>query len=49
VHGTLEETPVYAAANLFYVPDVVTNRVSSLVAAQVRGASARGEWIVPGT
>jgi hypothetical protein len=41
---------LYAGANLFYIPDVVTNRVSSLVAAQVRGSVRQGrQWIVPGT
>ena len=39
---------VYAAANLFYVPDVVTHRVSSLLASQVRGSVKQGrEWVVP--
>jgi hypothetical protein len=40
---------VYAVANLLYIPDVVTNRLSSLIASEVSGSvrQARGGWLVP--
>lgn len=39
---------VLAFANLFYIPDVVTSRVSSILASEVRGSVLqRGEWVVP--
>ena len=39
---------VLAFANLFYIPDVVTSRVSSILASEVRGTVLqRGEWVVP--
>jgi hypothetical protein len=39
---------VYAVANLLYIPDVVTNRVSALIASEVNGSvqQSRG-WVVP--
>jgi hypothetical protein len=39
---------VYAGANLFYIPDVVTNRVSSILASEVRGSVQTSDgWEVP--
>ena len=39
---------IYAAANLFYVPDAVTQRVSSALAAHLKGSLQQGrEWVVP--
>ena len=40
---------VYAFANLLYIPDVVTNRISALIASEVNGSVqlARGGWEVP--
>ena len=39
---------VVAVANLFYIPDVVADRVSRQVASAVRGSILRnGQWMVP--
>lgn len=39
---------IYAFANLFYIPDVVTSRVSGILASEVRGSVLqRGTWVVP--
>jgi hypothetical protein len=39
---------LYAAANLLYIPSVVTSRVSCLLASEVHGSVQNGgEWVVP--
>ena len=40
---------VMAFANLLYIPDAVTNRVSGLLAHALRGSVRQGnQWVVPG-
>ena len=39
---------IYAAANLLYIPDAVTARVSSMLAFELRGSVLQGgRWVVP--
>ncbi len=39
---------VYALANLLYIPDAVTTRVSGLLASELRGSVQQGpNWVVP--
>jgi hypothetical protein len=48
VAAALVVVALYVAANLFYVPDMATSRVASLVADQVQGSVRQGsQWVVP--